>query len=272
MSANTPPSDVPEARRISRDALREAERLSGTQVTVVESQSLPTFSTIRFAGDARPAHVIEYRSDYAWAVDYLIVYHCEMLRRRVCAASSGPVDLGPSPTGLKAITGALSKAIAAKMGPAAARQFATQLLEGVVVHLRSIPLALAIDSDIETEFEALRETQRRVLAQQLRENEQALDAARGGILPQRVVDATCAISAALALFWAERWSEPGLAAPYQVSGHAGTGTQLLETWRENISDGSRDHLVIDAWAELLGIADWYVWLADMDDDSRASER
>jgi len=111
-----------------------------------------------------------------------------------------------------------------------------------------------------------------VLAQQLRENEQALDTARGGILPQRVVDATCAISAALALFWAERWSEPGLAAPYQVSGHAGTGAQLLETWRENLSDGSRDHLVIDAWAELLGIADWYVWLADMDDDSGASER
>ena len=65
-------------------------------------------STIRFAGDGRPAHVIEYRPDYAWAVDYLIVYHCGMLRRRVCAASSGPVDLGPSPTGLKAITGAQS--------------------------------------------------------------------------------------------------------------------------------------------------------------------
>jgi hypothetical protein len=136
MSSTTPPSDVTEARLISRDALREAERLSGAQVTVVESPSLHTYSTIRFAGDARPAHVIEYRPDYAWAVDYLIVYHCGMLRRRVCAASSGPVDLGPSPAGLKAITGALSKAITANMGPAASRQFATQLLEGVVVHLR----------------------------------------------------------------------------------------------------------------------------------------
>jgi hypothetical protein len=114
--------------------------------------------------------------------------------------------------------------------------------------------------------------QRRVLTQQLRENEQALDAAGTGILPQRVVDATCAISAALALFWAERWGEPGLAAPYQVSGHAATGGTLLDIWRENISDGSRDHLAIDAWAELLGIADWYVWLAGRDDASGESER
>jgi len=272
MSSTTPPSDVPEARSISRAALREAERLSGTQVTVVETQSVPTISTIHFARGSAPGHVIEYRHDYAWAVDYLVVFHCGMLRRRVSAAASGPVDLGPSPTGLKAITGTLPKAVIAKIGQAAARQFATQLLEGVVVHLRSIPLALAVDSSIETELEALRETQRRVLANQLRENEQALDAAGSDLLPQRLVDATCAISAALALFWAERWDQPGLAAPYQYSGHAATGGQLLDVWRENVSDGERDHLVIDAWAQLLGISGWYAWLATNDDHSKESER
>ena len=65
MSSTTPPSDLSEARRISRDALREAERLSGSQVVVVESPDLPTLSAIRFARGSTPAHVIEYRSDYA---------------------------------------------------------------------------------------------------------------------------------------------------------------------------------------------------------------
>jgi len=195
-----------------------------------------------------------------------------MLRRRVNATASGPVDLGPSPKGLKAVTAAVAKAATVKLGPAPARQLATQLLQGVVVHLRSVPLGLAIDSLIEAEFEVLRETQRRVLADQFRENEQALDAAGSGLLPQRVVDATCTISAALALFWAERWNQPGLAAPYQYSGHATTGSQLLNVWRENISDGTQDHAVIDAWAELLGISDWYAWLADKGDDSGESER
>ena len=272
MSSTTPPSDLSEARRISRDALREAERLSGSQVVVVESPDLPTLSAIRFARGSTPAHVIEYRSDYAWAVDYLVVYQCEMLRRRVNAASSGPIDLGPSPKGLKSVTAALAKAATVKMNAASARQLAAQLLQGVVVHLRSIPLGLAIDSLIETEFEVFRETQRRVLADQLRENEQALDAAGAGLLPRRVVDATCAISAALALFWAERWTRPGLAAPYQYSGYAATGSQLLEVWRQNSSDGAQDRTVIDAWAKLVGIADWYTWLADEDDDSRESER
>jgi len=205
-------------------------------------------------------------------VDYLVVYQCEMLRRRVNAASSGPIDLGPSPKGLKSVTAALAKAATVKMNAASARQLAAQLLQGVVVHLRSIPLGLAIDSLIETEFEVFRETQRRVLADQLRENEQALDAAGAGLLPRRVVDATCAISAALALFWAERWTRPGLAAPYQYSGYAATGSQLLEVWRQNSSDGAQDRTVIDAWAKLVGIADWYTWLADEDDDSRESER
>jgi len=267
-----PPSDVPEARRNSRDALREAERLSGAQVIVVEAQSLPTLSTIRFARGSNPAHVIEYRTDYAWAVDYLVVYQCGMLRRRVNATASGPIDLGPSPEGLKAVTAELSGSVTATMDAPSAGQLATQLLQGVVEHLRSVPPALAVDARIETELQALRETQGRVLADQLRENEQALDAAGAGLLPQRVVDATCAISAALALFWAERWSQPGLAAPYQYSGYAASGGRLLEVWREHESDGSQDHAVIDAWAELLGIADWYAWLADENEASGGSDR
>lgn len=260
--STTPPNGVPNAREVSRNALHEAEDLSGYQVVVMESSSLPTLSTIRFARGSAPAHVIEYRSDYAWAVDYLVVFQCGMLRRRVHGAQSGQVDLGPSPEGLKAITAALSKSLGARMGAAPKRELATQLLQGVVVHLRSVPLALAIDSSIEAEFPVLRETQRRVLSDQLRENEQALDAASGGLLPQGVVDATCAISAAFALFWAEHWSQPGLVAPYQYSGHATMGSQLLEIWREHSSGGAQDHAVIDAWAELLGISDWYRWIDD----------
>ena len=272
MNSTTPPSDVPEARRNSRDALREAERLAGAQVIVVEAQSLPTLSTIRFARGSNPAHVIEYRSDYAWAVDYLVVYQCGMLRRRVNRVASGPVDLGPSPEGLKTVTAALSGLVTAAMDPAAALGLATHLVRGVGEHLRSVPPALAVDACIETELPALRDTQRRVLADQLRENEQALDASGAGLLPQRVVDATCAISAALALFWAERWSQPGLAAPYQYSGYAATGGRLLEVWREHESDGAQDHVVIDAWAGCLGIADWYSWLADKDEASGESDR
>jgi len=51
-------------------------------------------------------------------VDYLVVYQCEMLRRRVNAASSGPIDLVPSPKGLKSVTAALAKAATVKLGPA----------------------------------------------------------------------------------------------------------------------------------------------------------
>ena len=137
MSTTTPPSDVPAARRISRHALSEAEQLTGEQATVVDVQSLPTFSTIRFSQGSNPAYVIEQRPDYAWTVDHHVV--------------------------------------------------------------------------------------------------------------------------CLALFWAARWSEPGLAAPHQVSGHAATGARLLEIWRENASDSARDHLVSDAWAALLGVADWCEW-------------
>jgi len=46
----------------------------------------------------------------------------------------------------------------------------------------------------------------------------------------------------------------------------------LEVWRENQPDGARDHAVIDAWAELLGISGWYAWLTDEGDDSTESER
>ena len=46
----------------------------------------------------------------------------------------------------------------------------------------------------------------------------------------------------------------------------------ISLWREHESDGSQDHAVIDAWAELLGIADWYAWLADENEASGGSDR
>ena len=67
MSTTTPPCDAPEARRVSRGALSEAEQLTGAPVTVVKAQSLPTFPTIRVARGSHPAYVIEQRPDCAWA-------------------------------------------------------------------------------------------------------------------------------------------------------------------------------------------------------------
>jgi len=72
------------------------------------------------------------------------------------------------------------------------------------------------------------------------------------------------------------FSTPTACWPKNASAVATSSASLfasrLEVWRENQSDGARDHAVIDAWAELLGVSGWYARLTDEGDDSRESER
>ena len=246
-------------REIQRDVLKACEQRSGRSLTVLQTPNLPTLATIHFADHNRPGHIIEVNADYAWAIDYLVVFQCGMLIRRLEAAEEEPVDIGPSARGLEEVSEALRRNPALTAVPAHALQpVAEQLLAGIITHLRSVPVGFSVDASIFEDFEPLRELQEGVVNIQLKQNEKSLSAADSQLIPKRIGDATNAISAAFAAFWSVRWHKPTVLVPYKTDGHDVKGVRLVDIWTD--SDRGGDSAVIDAWAEELGVAGWYQWL------------
>ena len=78
--------------------------------------------------------------------------------------------------------------------------------------------------------------------------------------PPKIYDATQAISAAFAAFWADAIEPAAACAPVQggglPSGRAGT----LAIWESTPDVAENDRTIIDGWAEKLGIAGWHQWV------------
>ena len=80
------------------------------------------------------------------------------------------------------------------------------------------------------------------------------------VTPPKVYDATQAITAAFALYWAGRLNQPQLALPFKTAGYLQAGEELLAIWEATPDLAENDRALIDAWADKLGLADWYQWL------------
>ena len=80
------------------------------------------------------------------------------------------------------------------------------------------------------------------------------------VSPPKIYDASEAITAAFATFWADRLNQPQLALPFKAAGYLQAGQELLAIWKSTPDVAENDRTIVDAWAEKLGIAGWYQWV------------
>ena len=147
-----------------------------------------------------------------------------------------------------------------RLGEAAISAMCEQLLNGIMIHLRSIPLGLRLDNWIFHQHSELVEIQRTAIEPQLQENIRSASDKFRSVCPPEVFDATMAINAAFAQFWAEKWNQPELALPYKASGHAAVGKKLLKIFQDLPDSGRMDRALIDAWGAELKLTNGYVWV------------
>lgn len=134
------------------------------------------------------------------------------------------------------------------------------LFNGIVSKLRSIPVGLRVDSWILAEFPDLAELQQQALAKQLNDNAAALRPDAQAMMPDKALATNITMSAAFALYWAEKLNRSQITLPYQATGHLEAGRALLDLWHRISDDPARDMELVDAWAKRLDLCGWYRWV------------
>jgi hypothetical protein len=150
--------------------------------------------------------------------------------------------------------------VAKAVSPQVLPQLCQMFVDGLLHHLRSIPVGMRVDRWLATDFPALAELQKASVLRQLQDSVATLAAQHRQVSPQKIFDATQAISAAFALFWAGRLNQPQLALPFKAAGFLQAGQELLAIWESTPDTAENDRTIIDAWAEKLGIAGWHQWV------------
>lgn len=79
-------------------------------------------------------------------------------------------------------------------------------------------------------------------------------------VPARVFAANVAMSAAMALHSDRLLEQKLLSIPYMAGGHIEGGKALLAIADLIPSDPNHDKQLVDAWAALLGLAEWIEWV------------
>jgi hypothetical protein len=135
-----------------------------------------------------------------------------------------------------------------------------QLLKGLITHLYSIAVGLRVSESLTIEYPELLELETQHVEHELKTNLEGLSDKVREIMPREVFDATHKINTAYALYWSRRLERTEIFNPYRLHGFESAGNELLNIFESIPNEPAHDYELVDAWAEYLGIRNWYVWV------------
>jgi hypothetical protein len=248
---------------ITQQVLRLVETRSGIPVHVEADPNLPgtILAKVVMARGPLALHQVFYRPNSASTPDYLICRQAGFILRVFDAPTEKRLDFTASAEGTAAVERLVKAHSVAKAVPSQALpQLCLMLRDGLLRHLRSIPVGMRVDCWLASEYPALAQLQKASILREIQDSVATLAPLHRQTAPQEIFDATQAISTAFAAFWAGRLDQPQLALPFKAAGYLQAGQELLSIWESTPDAAENDPAMIDAWAKNLGIAGWYQWV------------
>lgn len=241
------------------------EEKSGYRVTVVEDATLASLSSIRIARENLPTHILSYKPvKKGGTPDFIICWQCAFALRMYECPSDQRFLIAGNAEGERILEEILTapNGVAQRyhLGEIQLQSLKSQLLHGLITHLRSVPIGLRVSQNLSLDFPELIELETANVETELALAKESLSASIQETMPGEVFKPTQAINTAYALFWAGHLEKPEIVNPFRVAGFEEQGAHLLHLMDSIPDDPLHDNELIDSWAEYLGIRSWYTWL------------
>jgi hypothetical protein len=111
------------------------------------------------------------------------------------------------------------------------------------------------------ECPSLRQEQHLSIVGEIREQSGCLAPPIKMMTPKDIFERNASMNAAFALWWAKLFGEKQAILPYKAMGFTAKGELLLEKFNElKASEEPRYCKLVDGWASILGVSDWYKWV------------
>jgi len=242
-------------RSVTRQILQSVEDKTGKSVQLMQDDNLAVLATLQMARHGAGFHILRYKPTND-PLDYLIAHQAGFVLRLY----DTPADLRFDLTSLADETHAKALALLIQHHPQAdaalAGQFAHHLVQWTLMMLRSVPIGMRVDHWIRRTYPDLHDQQDASIALQQQQHVAALSMNLQGMT---VPDALFGPYAAYALFGDDLTGQNTYSIPFGASGLLTAGHGLMDIWRQTPESPEHDTALVDAWAQSMGIRDWYTW-------------
>jgi hypothetical protein len=250
-------------RQTTLDIIGELEEASGFPAQVTGLGSLDTLATVRVARGPSAKHLVLFNPHAESPPDYLIAHACGMAIRLYSVPRRERFELAPCDAGRNAVEDDLFGDEGSMremwLTPEQAHSLRDKLYGGIMMQLKSTPVGLRVDDWLWREHPDLRDLQTVSCREQLTEGLAFLDPRVGETVPPRQLAVSVSMHVAVAGFWSRALDDPSLVEPYQAASGEAEGRALLALWDLRPNDPVDDRALVDAWADELGIGEWYEW-------------
>ena len=252
-------------RDTTRKIISRLEEKSGYPVQIVEAKNLPVFASLRVARGPVPAHILSFNTPpHDSSLDFIICWQCALVLRLFERGLDQRFQIASSPASIQQFEKILyaPDGVVIKFGldTLQANTLRDQLLQGLITHLYSVAVGLRVSDRLTLDYPELLEFESQHVERELNTNAQGLSEQACAALPREVFDATHKLNTAYALYWSQRLEKPEIVNPYRSRGFEPAGNELLKILERIPNDAGHDYELVDAWAKVLGIRDWYTWV------------
>ncbi len=235
--------------------------ISGWPVLVEPSNEIPGYATLRMASEATPVHYFRYKPEFSSDLPYLQAFQYTLALRTLEADPENRFDVMSSQalaTELPRMVGTHLREHHLKFHESMIPPLCSQFANGLGVQVRTLPVTIRVERTILEQYPSLGALQRKNNERHLQESMAALGADIRAIAPPKVFHANVSMSAAFAKFLGREWNEPHLATAFVSAGYEKIADELLAIADTIDSSPNGDRLLVEAWAEKVGISNWYV--------------
>ena len=237
------------------------EEKTGYSVSVLVDDKITTHASMVSANSSVPMHLVKVNPKYEKYGDYLVALQCAMLLIKWGDPNRIPdfVVLNDKAKSLLEKFSNLTK----KQGvpSEAANEYAKMIVTGVLQQLNSIPIQI-ISMDMITELcPGLQDLQRESVNNEMREASRSFSKRIRKMTPKAIFDQNVSMNAAYAIRWSQISGNKTVLLPYRSLGYINKGNRLIDIYAAEVqkSDPDRYIGIVDGWAMILKMDDWYEW-------------
>jgi len=232
--------------------LEKAKEISGKQVVLVERNDLKTYAIIRMARKNMPSHTIFYKPNHTDVINHIVAHECGHIIRTFGAPPEKKVIPISDNASRAKVVSDLGKNV-----PGGIIDF---LHQGIVCQITNMPPDIMIEKWLFNEYPEIRPYQKISIEKQREEAIKSLSDAIRAAIPGKVYEASALMNYAflrvLGMHFGVNYVQPFSGAINLNKGKA-LAEMVTKEYQNNFEG---DVIMINRWAEFLGLTGWFRWV------------
>ena len=242
--------------------LGKVEELTGKKIEYVEKKDLPVLATIQAAKKNMPAHRLLYNKDHNELINYLIANECgHILRIYSVSEEKRKFPVANQRTlirFMKEMEPEIQR-LTSILGFEKIKQLIIVWYDGIAFQLTKMPTDIMIEKWMYSYYPELRPIQLEAIAEQREKAILSMSDSIRKVTPAKIYDTSHYMNYTFFKILGDHF-HINYVEPYNYTRYFRRGEELAAiTERNLIDDHEGDIMMIDKWAEYLGLTSSYEW-------------